>query len=64
MLGFVACLGASFKGDIIVQFAKAPLGTIVTLLLVAAATLVPRLEPRVGRAPAAAAPARPSRRRR
>lgn len=28
MIGFVACLGATFKGDFLVQFAKAPLGAI------------------------------------
>lgn len=26
MIGFVACVGATFKGDFLVQFAKAPLG--------------------------------------
>jgi hypothetical protein len=44
MLGFVAYVGTITKGDILMQLAKFPLPTLVTIALVSGATLVPRVK--------------------
>jgi len=51
MVGFVAALGATFQGDVLVQFAKAPMAVVLTVLLVATATLVPEIDAEAGYIP-------------
>ena len=51
MIGFVAALGATFKGDILVQFSRAPIGVFLVVLLIATATLVPEIDAEAGYIP-------------
>jgi len=51
MLGFVAAIGATFKGDILTQLARAPMGVALTIFLVATATLVPEVDAEAGYIP-------------
>lgn len=51
MLGFVAAVGAAFKGDVLYQLARAPMGVFLTVLVVATATLVPEIDAEAGYIP-------------
>jgi len=51
MLGFVAALGATFKGDVLVQLARAPMGVALVFALVITGTLVPEIDAEAGYIP-------------
>ena len=51
MIGFVAALGATFKGDVLVQLSRAPMGVLLVVLLIATATLVPEIDAEAGYIP-------------
>ncbi len=51
MIGFVAAIGATFKGDILVQASRAPMGVALVVLLIATATLVPEIDAEAGYIP-------------
>ena len=51
MIGFVAAVGATFKGDVLVQLSKAPMGVLLVVLLIATATLVPEIDAEAGYIP-------------
>lgn len=51
MIGFVAAVGASFKGDMLVQLSRAPMGVALVVLLIATATLVPEIDAEAGYIP-------------
>jgi hypothetical protein len=51
MIGFVAAVGASFKGDVLVQLSRAPMGVFLIVLLIATATLVPEIDAEAGYIP-------------
>ena len=51
MIGFVAAIGATFKGDMLVQLSRAPMGVALVVLLVATATLVPEIDAEAGYIP-------------
>jgi len=51
MIGFVAAIGATFKGDVLVQLSKAPMGVLLVVLLIATATLVPEIDAEAGYIP-------------
>jgi hypothetical protein len=51
MIGFVAAVGATFKGDMLVQLARAPMGVALVVFLVATATLVPEIDAEAGYIP-------------
>ena len=45
MIGFLAGFGAIFTGDVITQFAKAPLPAVLVSLAVITATVIPTVRP-------------------
>ena len=51
MIGFVAAVGATFKGDILTQLARAPMGVALTIFLIITATLVPDVDAEAGYIP-------------
>ncbi len=51
MIGFVAAVGATFKGDMLVQASRAPMGVALVVLLIATATLVPEIDAEAGYIP-------------
>jgi hypothetical protein len=51
MIGFVAAVGATFKGDVLTQLARAPMGVALTIFVIITATLVPDVDAEAGYIP-------------